>query len=278
MEYSNPKIPEGINTSQQHPLKDFFILTAGVLSILLIAIFLLGLLANHLAVYIPFETELAIVNKINKKVSTSTEPDSTSPMGVYLNDLANKISKAQGLPDSMKITVHYMDDDMVNAFATLGGHVFMFQGLMEKLPTENAIAMVLAHEIAHIKHRHPIRNMGRGLIIGMALTMVSSSLGNSIIDRTFDNTDILTGLKFSRDQEVEADKVALNSLLKIYGHALDAKVLFKALAQEESSTIQIPEFFSTHPLSKRRIKYVQDFQNKNPPSGGAKTTALPESL
>ena len=45
MDYSNPEIPEGINTSKQHPLKDFFILSIGVLGSIAIFVFLLGLFA-----------------------------------------------------------------------------------------------------------------------------------------------------------------------------------------------------------------------------------------
>ncbi|MFC1602824.1 M48 family metallopeptidase, partial [Pseudomonadota bacterium] len=183
----------------------------------------------------------------------------------------------QALPPEMQITVHYMDDEMVNAFATLGGHLFMFRGLLEKLPNENAVAMVLAHEIAHIKHRHPIRSMGRGIIFGLAVTMVSSSLGNAMTDQVVANTGGLTVLKFSRDQEAEADQTALSSLHQLYGHVEGADRLFEVLEQEgEGEQLQMSEFFSTHPLSESRINDIHSFQAEHATTASRATAPLPD--
>ena len=49
----------------------------------------------------------------------------------YLQNLSDQLSVAQGLPESIKITVHYVDQPVINAFATIGGHVFIYQGLIE---------------------------------------------------------------------------------------------------------------------------------------------------
>ena len=259
MEYSNPEIPEGINTSTQHPLKEFLLLTGGILGIALAIVIVLTLLADRLAVYIPFELEMQLVSRITDDLpAVGVE---TYPIEDYLNGLADKIAAEQDLPSEMQITVHYLDDDLVNAFATLGGHLFMFRGLLERLPHENAVAMVLAHEIAHVKHRHPIRSLGRGIIFGLAITMVSSTLGNAMTDQVLANTGGLTVLKFSRDQESEADQTALNSLYQLYGHVEGANALFEVLEQEGGGEqLQMPEFFSTHPLSEHRINNIHAFQ------------------
>lgn len=276
MEYQNPKIPEGINTSQQHPLKEFITLAAGVLGALVIFIILLGLLANKLSVYIPFKYEQVIANKFSDEIFSHIQNSPSNSTTIYLQKLADELATAQNLPATMKITVHFIDDDTINAFATLGGHIFIHNKLLKKLPNENAVAMVLGHEIAHIKNRDPIRGMSRGLIVGIALTMVNATLGNTLIERTFHNTGALTGFKFSRDQELAADKTALYSLLKVYGHVVGAEALFKVLKQE--SKIYIPEFLSTHPLSKKRIQYIHSFQNQNQPAVKAKITPLPDFI
>ena len=57
MDYSNPDIPEGINYSKTHPLKEFVLLTTGVFGVLLIAVLLLGVFADHFAQYIPYRVE-----------------------------------------------------------------------------------------------------------------------------------------------------------------------------------------------------------------------------
>ncbi len=274
MKYSNPEIPEGINTSVQHPLKEFFLLTGGILGLVLIVVVALTLLADRLAVYIPFELEVELATRVINEETADVE---SPPIENYLNKLADKIAVEQALPPEMQITVHYVDDELVNAFATLGGHLFMFRGLLEKLPHENAVAMVLAHEIAHIKHRHPIRSMGRGIIFGLAMGMVSSTLGNAMTDQVLANTGGLTVLKFNRDQESEADQTALDSLYQLYGHVDGADTLFEVLEQVSGDvSLQMPEFFSTHPLSENRVNNIHDFQTEHSTTTNRATAPLPD--
>jgi Zn-dependent protease with chaperone function len=257
MKYSNPKIPEGINTSKEHPLKEFFILTTGVLGLIIVSVLLLGFFADKLAHYIPFEVEQKIASEELLKVSE------TGPMQSYLESLVQRIVTVQQIPNNMPITVHYIDSDTINAFATLGGHVYMFRGLLEKLPNENSLIMVLAHEIAHIKHRHPIRSLGRGIIIGLALSMLSGSMGDMMSNQIISNTGMVTSLSFSREQERVSDKTALDTLMALYGHVLGAEQLFEVL-QEPEGSMEMPEFFSTHPLSDQRIKEIHAFARETP--------------
>ena len=263
MEYDNPIIPEGINTSKENPLKEFFILTIGIFSAIFIVFALLAYLANYLALYIPFETELRLSKTLTDHLFLEKDlsPNQHQETQLYLQQLADKIAIAQGLPAEMKIIVHYTDDETVNAFATLGGNIFMFRGLLEKLPNENAVAMVLAHEIAHIKYRHPICSMSRGVIIGLALATINGNFGNSIAQEALTNGTGLAGLKFSRNQENQADQEALKTLVKLYGHVNGAKMLFNVL-EKESQGIKTPAFLSTHPLSNQRIQNIDTFQHQ----------------
>ena len=280
MNYSNPKIPEGINTSEENPLKEFFILSFGVFGIFIIIMVLLAFLANYLAHYIPFEAETALADKFANdlfKQEESEKTNPTNPTQIYLQQLADKIALAEDLPQGMKITLHYIDDDTINAFATLGGHVFMFKGLLEKLPNENAVAMVLAHEIAHIKYRHPIQGMSRGVIIGLALTMLNGSLGNGLAEQAFDSAGGLTGLKFNREQEADSDTEALKALQQIYGHVFGAVTLFEVL-KAETKEMNIPAFFSTHPLSEQRIQAIKQFQQQHSNNTTASLTDLPDNF
>jgi predicted Zn-dependent protease len=272
MKYSNPQIPEGINTSKHHPLKEFFILTAGVLGLIVIVVLLLGFFADKLAHHIPFEVELRIASK---ELLVDSEP---GPMQNYLETLTERIVAAQGITEEMPVTVHYVDDDTVNAFATLGGHIYMFRGLLEKLPNENSLVMVLAHEIAHVKHRHPIRSIGRGVTIGLALTMVSSSLGDMMANQIVSNTGMVTSLTFSRDQEHESDKTALETLMLLYGNVVGADQLFEVL-QDSEGPMKVPEFFSTHPLSEKRIQQIHEYaRDISGTLGEAKATPLPNDF
>ncbi|KPK12424.1 MAG: hypothetical protein AMJ68_01935 [Acidithiobacillales bacterium SG8_45] len=270
MEYSNPEIPEGINTSKEHPLKEFVLLSAGVLGLIFAVVLILGVLADKLAPYIPFTVEQSIAG------DRFAESDPDLPINKYLNELASRVVAVEGLPDGMTITVHYVDDDTVNAFATLGGNILMFRGLLEQLDNENALAMVMAHEVAHVKHRHPIRSAGRGVVIGLALSMVSSSLGNAMVDTVLGQAGQVTVLSFSRDHEKESDQTALLALVKMYGHVEGATDLFEILKHQEKFSVN-PEFYSSHPLTDNRLKKIAEFSEGLNLSEAGKKTGLPKS-
>ena len=255
MDYSNPDIPEGINYSKTHPLKEFVILTAGVFGVLLIAVLVLGLLADHFAQYIPYRFEK------NFEVMVPARDDGPPVLRAYLDALAERIVATEDLPDDMEITVHYVDSDVVNAYATLGGHIVLYRGLLEKLQHENALAMVMAHEIAHVKYRHVIRSMGSGLVVGIALSMLNSSLGNEVVNSLINQTGQVGILKFSRVHEQQADDLALDSLQRLYGHVEGAEELFVAIKAEEKPGFT-PVFLRTHPDIDVRIQHIRDIEQR----------------
>ena len=151
MDYSNPEIPEGINTTEEHPLKEFAILSAGIIGVIVVVVLILSLLAEMLAPHIPFPMERELAAKF---ISID---DYQSDEEIYLTSLGEKMSAHMALPEEMQIFMHYVDDEVKNAFATLGGHIFIHRGLLEIMPNENALSMVIAHEIAHTTERHIVK-------------------------------------------------------------------------------------------------------------------------
>jgi len=252
MEYSNQEIPEGINYTQTHPLKEFAVLTTGVIVVLGIVFLILSLLADKVAHYIPYSYE----KDIDSFVDASDWPD--PELHAYMQGLADRICADLDLPEGMEVTVHYSDVEMVNAYATLGGHVVFFKGLLEKVPNENALSMVMAHEIAHIKHRHPIRSLGKSMVIAIAVSMISSSIGDSMVSGIVGSTGTVALLNFSREHEEEADELAIKRLTQLYGHVYGGEKLFKLLKEESGALekYQVP-FLMTHPGIDSRIERVE---------------------
>jgi predicted Zn-dependent protease len=251
-EYSNPQIPDGINVTRTHPLADFARLLGGIVVVVGVVIVALALLAGHLAKYVPFESERDIAERFAGKL----DGDTPKPVADYLNALTQRLAAAHGLPPGMTITVHYLPDATVNAFATLGGHVAIYDGLLQKMPNENALAMVVSHEIAHVKLRHPITSMGRGIVVGVALAGLSAAAGSDVVGQVLGPAGLLTMMSFSRDQERAADAAALEALVKVYGHAGGAADTFRTLKDAFGDKTRPPEFFSTHPLDDDRIETI----------------------
>jgi predicted Zn-dependent protease len=186
------------------------------------------------------------------------------------------------LPREMKIKVSVVNSDVLNAFATLGGNIVFFTGLLDSLPNENSLAMVMAHEIAHIKLRHPLRALGRGVVVGLAIATVAGSSANGLVDDLVGSTGLLTALSFTRDQERAADTLAVAALVKRYGHASGSTQLFEILKKAHGdtnnrTTLKVPEFFATHPLTQNRISAVGIQLQENGWAAQGNTREMPTS-
>jgi len=271
MKYQNPKLPEN-NVSKEHPLKEFSTLLIGSLILVIVLSIVLSISGSWLAGFIPYSAEKKVAGIYD--VSTHSDNERYPKIAAYLQQLADKISKAQNLPNDMKITVHYMDSPTMNAFATLGGNVFMFRGLLEKLPNENTLVTLLGHEIAHVKYRHPIRSFGGGVAVAIAMTTIGSSADNGLLG----DAGLLSTLQFSRKMESQSDLEAMHNLHSIYGHINGGAELFrifnKARGGKESE--QPIEFFSTHPQDEKRINSFTETAKKNGWSETGELTPLPD--
>jgi len=155
----------------------------------------------------------------------------------------------------MTITAHFVAGETINAFATVGGHVVFFEGLIREMGDENSLAMVMAHEIAHVEHRHPIASLGRGIAVMLTILAVTGNSGADVPGGLVNNLGLFSAMTFSRDQEREADATALEALNRVYGHVGGAGTFFrKAAAMSGQSP---PELLSTHPNPGDRVRNLR---------------------
>ncbi len=269
MSYENPQQPEGINVSDEQPVRELFVLLGTVVAIVIILVVLLSSIAGWLAGYVPFSTETRVAEMVgiaDMFTPAENETHATNEQAQQRNALIQLLSQAliekADLDDELAVTVHYNPSKIVNAYATLGGHIVMYEGLLARLPNENALAMVLAHEIAHIKLRHPIVAMGRGLTISLALGSVFGLTDNAAVGQLVQWIGYSSTLSFSRDQERDADNVATELLIEHYGHLNGAEDLFIAFdedvqANQEMGSASVAEFLSTHPDLAARIQEIR---------------------
>ena len=160
------------------------------------------------------------------------------------------------VPADLDLTFHVIEGETVNAFTTLGGNIFVFDGLMLELDDENSLAMVLGHEIAHAVNRDPLSTMGRGILLQILITSLS---GNGGIDPSTTSElgfDLMLNA-YSREQEEDADELAVIALHRQYGHVGGATDLFETL-NESYGDEEPPELFSSHPDTDDRIEMIRD--------------------
>ncbi|BFM12609.1 hypothetical protein R50072_27620 [Simiduia litorea] len=274
-EYSNPQIPEGINVSSEHPLKEFATMALAVGLMMMVIILLLSFAAQYVVRYVPFSVEQNLTKNINQLdidqafIGDEQVLDQSHKQSIesYLQTLANQLIASRKAP--YPVIVHYIESDQVNAFATLGGHLFFTRALLEKMPDENTLAMVMGHEIAHISHRDPMVALGRGLTLAIAAASVFGAGDGVLAQSLVGQANLLTQLNFSRGAEMDADQEALNTLMDHYGHLHGADTLFTLLRESREGEEPF-KWFSTHPLTEDRLRAVAEFsahdsgQHKNP--------------
>ena len=270
MKFENPKVPEGINVSRHSGLYEFFLLSLGTLLLFAVLGFAALYLGSLLGRHAPVAWENAVARLVLSDRISASDADS-SPIEAELQDLAERLAAQIGLPDGLTIKAHYLDDDMINAFATVGGHIFIARGLIERMRNENALAMVVAHEVAHIAHRDPAAALGGGLLLQILLSVASSSTSEVPEDLIFGPNALLLN-SFSRDVEREADAAALVALAGLYGHVGGASAFFEIVR----GLPQPPELLSSHPLTQERIDVIDETaRQRNWPSLGDPTPLSP---
>jgi len=280
MKIRNVKVPEGINVSRHRPVADLFILTAGAIG-LFAAVGLLALLAgSYGGRYLPISWENAMAAAVfeNEESREDIAMDSREIEAV-LQAVADRIAANMDLPDDLRITVHYLEEDDINAFATLGGHIFVFRGLVTRMANENALAMILAHEIAHTANRDVAANLGGALMLQLVLgTVVGAS--PETVDGLIWGPNALLLRQFSRDAEARADHDALAAVAATYGHVAGADDFFRILIGELGETVpdEGPEFLNTHPLTAKRIADLGALARERDWALEGPATPLPQPL
>ncbi len=264
MSYENPQQPEGINVSDEHPVRELFVLLSAVIAGVVVLVILLSSIASWLAQFVPFSTEQQLAEMIGVEAMFDSADESTPDAEVrarkaYVLQLSQQLIDRTEFDDGVTTTVHYSPSETINAFALLGGHIVIYEGLVSRLPNENALAMVLAHEIGHIKLRHPIVAMSRGLTVSLALGSFIGMTDNAFVGRIVEWIGYSSTLSYSRDQERAADAFATALLIEHYGHLNGAEDLFTAFQSaygESDSDTMLPtvEFLSTHPGLPERIE------------------------
>ncbi len=154
-----------------------------------------------------------------------------------------------------------LNTDEVNAFATAAGYVYVTKGLLDVMESEDELAGVLSHEVAHIVRKHAVTQYKRAANISLigAVGVVLSG-GGTAADLLSDFSQSLIMNGYDRKYEREADQLALVYLLKANYDPQDfLKVLVKLQDLEKSEPSKIQVYFSSHPATSERIKRAEEF-------------------
>ncbi len=175
-------------------------------------------------------------------------------LNTYVNDIGQRLAAVSDRPD-IPYTFQIVQDSSVNAFATMGGYVYVTTGLMAAADNEAELASVIGHEIGHISGRHAVEQMRQA-----AITQgITGALGINRDRLVNIGTQIALQLPASRSDEYEADRRGFDTMGRA-GYDQAAMVAFmKKLVRQGSP----PEFLSTHPDARNRVTQLQQDLNES---------------
>lgn len=160
------------------------------------------------------------------------------------------------------------DDKTLNAFCTPGGYIYVYTGLIKYLDSEEQLAGVMGHEIAHAAQRHSTRQLTK--LYGLQ-TLTSVLTGQSDPGVISQIALSLISLKFSRNHEEEADAYSVVYLCPTTYEADGAADFFKKI--QASGGARQPQFISTHPDPGNRVANItKQAQERGCPGKGTYQT------
>lgn len=267
MEY-RPVLPEhNDNISPGKPFKEFLEIAASLTIILLLVFWVLGLLVDRIVDGLSAETEAKISH-----MASSAPPANPPQRQVLVQGMVDRLRACTPLARATPVSLH--EDKSANAAVGPAGNITVFTGLLSTPLSENGLAFVLAHELAHIEHRDHLRGMGRAIVMAAAVAVVTGGAGD--IDVIAGPAMHLGGAKYSREREASADARALDILRCRYGHVGGATELFERFKDDDSSW-RISHYTASHPAMQERIAAIRA-QAAARGYASAATTPLPATI
>lgn len=191
-----------------------------------------------------------MIQRLGKNISASVEK--------YLKD--NGQSKRI---EGFQWEFNYVNDPTVNAWAMPGGKVVFYQGIIDVAESEDALAVVMGHEVAHAVARHGNERMSTGLSAQLGLTALNIAMEENptmtqqIFMQAAGIGTQMGMLRFSRNHESEADKMGLVFMAMAGYDPREAPKFWERMAAQSQGAP--PEFLSTHPSHDRRVKDLTEF-------------------
>jgi predicted Zn-dependent protease len=195
--------------------------------------------------------QTALVKKVGQKIAVAVEK--------YMNDngMGNQLA-------NFNWEFNLVEDDTPNAWCMPGGKVVFYTGILPYTKTEEGLAVVMGHEIAHAIARHGNERMSQQ----MGVQAVAAGLQIALSEKPEQTKQISMAafglgaqygmmLPFSRKHEIEADKMGL-VFMAMAGYEPGTAVEFWTRMAEIGGQ-KPPEFMSTHPSDETRIKDIEAF-------------------
>lgn len=226
--------------------------------------------AREQFIYLSEEKEMAMGLSAFREVLRQAPLSENPELNEMVHRVGNRIAKAANKPEYQWEFAVIQDDRTINAFALPGGKVAVFTGILKVTKTEDGLATVMGHEVAHALQRHGAERMSRGILeqIGqLAALGAGAAVGRpdaAMAAMTVYGVGV--SLPFDRRQESEADFIGLRLMAEAGYDPREAVSFWERMSGCPRAMINklcfrsqqaIPEFLSTHPSDVTRINQIE---------------------
>ena len=205
----------------------------------------------------------------------------------YVAEVGNRVLatsdlRRPGIDEQIRktpVTFGVLDSPIINAMALPGGYIYVTRGMLAHFNNEDQLATVLAHEIGHVAARHAARQawqqqLGQGLLLGGALLGQGLGLPAQDILNLGSMAAQLIFLRYSREDELEADKLGVQYSSAAVYDPLQVIPFFQTLERiQEKEGQAMPSFLSTHPNPGNRIDRIREMTGSARPKRAMPTDA-----
>ncbi len=237
----------------RHSRRTVLLVAGGVLMVLVLFLwFGSDILVESAVARIPVEWEQKIGESAQKEFLAGQTVLHEGTAVTAVQEITSRLTDPiQDNPYKFEVTV--VKSDVVNAFALPGGYVVVFTGLLKKAESPEEVAGVLAHELNHVLQRHGLERIVKTVGIVAVVTILTGDQQGLVGLAKQLGIELMT-LKFSREQETEADLTGLQLLHRAKISPDGMIRFFERLS--ESDKLQV-ELFSTHPMSALRAERLK---------------------
>lgn len=194
--------------------------------------------------------EVQLGGQINDQIVNQVNLYNDRDINNYVKQIGETLIPYSDRP-KLKYTFQVVNDDSINAFATMGGFVYVHTGLLKAADNEAEVAGVMAHEIAHITNKHALKQMRQRIIAGGLAD--AAGVDNNVLVAV--GVEVGLNLPKSRRDEYQADRSGLETIVRT-GYAPSGMIAFfeKLLNAGGGS---VPTILRTHPHTQDRISNLE---------------------
>jgi len=230
----------------------------------LVSVIVFLLMAFLLVNFNSFSTErdLDKEQKLGKKLSEDIEKKYEVIEDLNQNSLITEVgNKLTGVSEMREMKFHFriLKEDGPNAFSIPGGYIYVTYDLFDYIQSDDELAGILAHEIAHVIHNHALKQTRDNTKYTLLTILAVLLTGEPDVGVLGKLTTITLLNQYSREYEEEADLTAIDLLTKTEYNPVGFLTFLERLYTQEMFKPEVNlGIFQTHPETENRINYVKD--------------------